>query len=244
MEILQRHGLHPPQRHRLLGPIRQIDTEVSSTCNADGFQSCIWRIRVGGLAPPFAQDMDEALATTAALRDFTKQGIAKIRKPGESAAKIQEDIRTAVVQRYISASRSEERAPHVRKVTPCVRESAAADFWLTANSRLQLRHFAFVSTTVFICARPFSKSRPIILSMLTKTPKALAMKFFWPDMLQVTAVWLLSDLKVNSVSAVEANGLMNSSLMRTRSLGRLSVIVIRPSPTFLSPTQEYIAPVP
>ena len=63
-----------------------------------------WRIRVDGLAPPFANDMAEALATTAALTEFTKQAIAKIGKPGQSAAKIQEDIRTAILQRYIAAN--------------------------------------------------------------------------------------------------------------------------------------------
>jgi hypothetical protein len=67
-------------------------------------QGGVWRIRVNGLAPPFANDMDEALATTAALTEFTKQAIAKIGKPGESAAKIREDIRTAILQRYISAN--------------------------------------------------------------------------------------------------------------------------------------------
>jgi hypothetical protein len=64
----------------------------------------LWRIRIDGLAPPFANDMAEALATTVALTDFTKQGIAKIGKPGQSAAKIQEDIRMAMLQRIISAS--------------------------------------------------------------------------------------------------------------------------------------------
>src|ERR1043165_33103 len=100
------------------------------------------------------------------------------------------------------------------------------------------------SETDLSAARPFSKSLPTILSMLMNRQNALLMKFFWPLMLQVTPVRFSSGLNVNSVFAVEAKGFRNSSLIRTRSVGRLSVSVIRPSPTFELPTQEQMAPVP
>src|ERR1017187_4810006 len=43
---------------------------------------------------------------------------------------------------------------------------------------------------------------------------------------------------------VAANGFRNSSLIRIRSCGRLSVIVMLPSPTLLFPAHEYFAPIP
>ena len=54
----------------------------------------------------------------------------------------------------------------------------------------------------------------------------------------------VSGLNVNSVVLVTVKGLINSSLMTTKSPGRLSVIVMRPSPTCLLPSQAYCAPVP
>src|SRR4029079_13033252 len=44
------------------------------------------------------------------------------------------------------------------------------------------------STTDLSCARPFSISRPIILSMFMNRQSALAKKLLRPAMLQVTAV--------------------------------------------------------
>src|SRR5262245_29323900 len=73
---------------------------------------------------------------------------------------------------------------------------------------------------------------------------ALAMKLLSPVMLHVTTVRSPSGRNVNSAMLVFLNGFRKSSLTRMRSLGRLSVIVMRPSPTFLSPTHEYEAPTP
>src|SRR5271165_5080022 len=70
------------------------------------------------------------------------------------------------------------------------------------------------------------------------------MKFFGPDMLHVTSVWPPSGLNVNSPTHVFGNGLKNSSLIFTNSPGRLSVMVILPSPTWLLPVHVYIAPTP
>src|SRR6266850_2241265 len=63
-------------------------------------------------------------------------------------------------------------------------------------------------------------------------------------MLHVTAVRSPSGLNVNSAVFVAANGFTNSSLIRTSSFGRLSVIVMRPSPTLLLPAHAKTAPVP
>ena len=49
---------------------------------------------------------------------------------------------------------------------------------------------------------------------------------------------------MNSAVLVAANGFRNSSLIRTSSFGRLSVIVMRPSPTLLLPAHAKTAPVP
>src|SRR6266480_5887826 len=54
-------------------------------------------------------------------------------------------------------------------------------------------------------------------------------------MLHVTAVRPPSGLNANSAVLVAAKGLTNSSLIRTSSFGRLSVIVMRPSPTLPLP---------
>src|SRR2546425_10548696 len=62
---------------------------------------------------------------------------------------------------------------------------------------------------------------------------ALAVKFLLPARPHVTAVRLPSGLKVNRAVLVAAKG-----------LGRLSVIVERPSPAWLLPAHVYIAPVP
>src|SRR6267142_2007157 len=63
-------------------------------------------------------------------------------------------------------------------------------------------------------------------------------------MLHVTAVRSPSGLNVNSAVFVASKGFRNSSLILTSSLGRLSVIVMRPSPTLLLPAQEKAAPLP
>src|SRR5262249_22582742 len=63
-------------------------------------------------------------------------------------------------------------------------------------------------------------------------------------MLHVTAVRSPSGLNVNSAVLVASNGFRNSSLIRTSSFGRLSEIVIRPSPTLLLPAHEKAAPWP
>src|SRR4051812_11941497 len=63
-------------------------------------------------------------------------------------------------------------------------------------------------------------------------------------MLQVTAVWSPCGLNVNSVVLVPSNGFTNSTLIFTRSLGWLSVSVIRPSPILSLPPQAKIAPGP
>ena len=66
---------------------------------------------------------------------------------------------------------------------------------------------------------------------------ALAMKFLRPLMLQVTTVAPPSGRKVNSPVFVAAKGSMNSSFIRMISGARLSVMVIRPLPTSLLPSQ-------
>src|SRR5436190_10669038 len=74
---------------------------------------------------------------------------------------------------------------------------------------------------------------------------ALAMKLRWPDIVHVTAVPLpAAGLNANSVLQVSANGLTNSSRMPTCSPGRLSVIVITPSPTLSLPAQANVEPTP
>src|SRR5687767_10145217 len=100
------------------------------------------------------------------------------------------------------------------------------------------------SAMVFIAASPFSKSAPTILSIFMNMQKALHMKLFSPFMVQVTTVCSPFGSNENSAALVAANGLKNSSLMRTNSPGWLSVSVMRPSPTSLLPTHEYIAPGP
>src|SRR6266478_3448340 len=96
------------------------------------------------------------------------------------------------------------------------------------------------SATVFIAASPLSNWSPIIRSMLMTRWIALAMKFLSPVMLHVTMVrspsGVPSGLNVNSATLVPAKGFTNSSLTRIRSLGWLSTIVIRPSPTSWLPT--------
>src|SRR6266576_961564 len=93
-------------------------------------------------------------------------------------------------------------------------------------------------------ARPFSNSPPRNLSILTTTPIARAAKLLWPYMLHVTVVRSPSGVNVNSAVLVAANGFRNSSLIRTSSLGRLSTIVMRPSPTLRLPAHAKDAPVP
>src|SRR6266478_9809244 len=63
-------------------------------------------------------------------------------------------------------------------------------------------------------------------------------------MLHVTAVRSPAGLNVNSAVFVAAKGFRNSSLILTSSLGRLSVIVMRPSPTLLLPDHAKTAPSP
>src|SRR3954471_6765586 len=65
------------------------------------------------------------------------------------------------------------------------------------------------SETVFSWLRPCSKAGPIILSIPTTRSIALDVKVCLPVMVQVMEVWLFSGLNVNSVTAVEGNGLMN-----------------------------------
>src|SRR6185503_2794135 len=93
-------------------------------------------------------------------------------------------------------------------------------------------------------ARPLSNSPPRVLSMFMTRHTALPTKLLRPNMLQVTWVRSPSGLNVNSAVLVAANGFRNSSLMRTISLGRLSTIVMRPSPTLLLPAHAKDAPVP
>src|SRR5919204_2193409 len=69
-------------------------------------------------------------------------------------------------------------------------------------------------------------------------------KLFCPNMAQVTAVRLPSGLNVNSAVLVPAIGCTKSSLILMRSAGRLSVTVMRPSPTLLLPAQAKTAPSP
>ena len=45
------------------------------------------------------------------------------------------------------------------------------------------------SATDFICARPFSKSPPTILSIFMNRAKAFPMKVLSPDIVHVTPVW-------------------------------------------------------
>src|ERR1039458_617409 len=75
-------------------------------------------------------------------------------------------------------------------------------------------------------------------------PNALPMKLFFPKMLHVTTVWPASGWNVNSAVLVALNGFRNSSRMRIKSAGWLSVMGIRPSPTFLLPAQAQFALVP
>src|SRR5262245_6827653 len=103
---------------------------------------------------------------------------------------------------------------------------------------------AGASASDFRVARPASNWLPIMLSMLMKRPIALATKFFSPDRLQVTAVCSPSGLNVNSAVAVDANGFTKSSWIRISSFGRLSVMVMRPSPTLLLPDHAETAPTP
>src|SRR5882762_4194168 len=72
--------------------------------------------------------------------------------------------------------------------------------------------FPAASAADFKSASPFSNWLPIILSQSMKSPTALAMKLFLPDMLHITTVWLPSGLKVNSAVLVPLKGFRNSSL--------------------------------
>src|SRR5207245_9898944 len=89
-----------------------------------------------------------------------------------------------------------------------------------------------------------TESPPRDVSMFTKRKTARLIKLLSPDMLHVTAVRSPSGLNVNSAVLVAAKGFTNSSLILTSSLGRLSVIVMRPSPTLLFPAHANIAPWP
>src|SRR5512134_176736 len=93
-------------------------------------------------------------------------------------------------------------------------------------------------------ARPCSKSPPTILSMSKTRHIALPTKLFLPRIVQVTAVRPPSSLNANSALLVAAKGLKNSSLKRIASFGRLSMMLMRPSPTSLFPAQDMLAPVP
>src|SRR5713226_5813888 len=100
------------------------------------------------------------------------------------------------------------------------------------------------SVTEFICARPCSNWPPTILSQFMNRPTALERKLFLPYMLQVTAVWLPSGLKVNSAVLLALKGFKKSSLNRTNTFGRLSMTVMRPSPILLLPDHANAAPTP
>src|SRR6185295_18684584 len=95
------------------------------------------------------------------------------------------------------------------------------------------RHF--FSTAAFICASPFSNSGPIILSGPPTTRQtAFAIRLsLRPLMVQVTVVPEAAAAKSNIVSAVEANGRMNASLIRICFAGSLATMVMLPSPTSL-----------
>src|SRR5688572_29409149 len=80
--------------------------------------------------------------------------------------------------------------------------------------------------------------------MSMNTENALAMKLLWPVMAHVTFVPVPLGVKSNWVVFVAAQGFRNSSRMVTLRGGWLSVIVMRPSPTWSFPDQEYTAPGP
>src|SRR5438132_5492792 len=91
------------------------------------------------------------------------------------------------------------------------------------------------SATDFMSASPFSKLAPINRSMPTNRCTTFVTKLRWPTMLHVTAVRWPSGLNVNSAVLVAAKGFRNSRLTLISSDGRLSVSVMRPSPTCLLP---------
>ncbi len=80
--------------------------------------------------------------------------------------------------------------------------------------------------------------------MLKNSPIALHMKPLFPNMLQVTFVCSPSFSKVNSTVLLALNGLKNSRFIRTNSSGQLAMMVMRPWPILLFPTQASAAPVP
>src|SRR5688572_15058431 len=104
----------------------------------------------------------------------------------------------------------------------------------------------FLSTVVFICASPRSKSRPIIRSGPPMTRQnAFAMKLsFLPLIVQVTAVPDPAGAKSNTVSAVDSKGRTNASLILTCLAGWLSTMVMLPSPTLSLPDHLKTAPLP
>src|SRR5262249_30674743 len=93
------------------------------------------------------------------------------------------------------------------------------------------------SVTALKFANPCSNFSPTILSQFTKSPIALPAKLFCPAMVQVTKVLPPSGLKLKVAVFVAWKGFVNSSLISMNSLGRLSMIVMHPSLTFLLPDQ-------
>src|SRR5262249_10107072 len=97
--------------------------------------------------------------------------------------------------------------------------------------------WATFSDSALRASRPLSKSLPIIASMSPRTLIALSMKLLVPLIAQLAGVPAPSGLKVNSTGFTAAQGLVNSRRMPIFSGGRLSVMRMLPSPTFLSPAQ-------
>ena len=83
-------------------------------------------------------------------------------------------------------------------------------------------------------ARPTSKSVPIILSMLKKTPISLGMKAAGPDMFQVTVVASPAGTMVKVAMLWPSKGRMKSSLMPTLA-GAVSRTSMGPDPALLLP---------
>ena len=100
------------------------------------------------------------------------------------------------------------------------------------------------SVTPLSFARPFSKSGPIMLSMLLKTPITRVTSVFGPVIVQVTLVASPVGFSSNAVVLLDLNGFRNSSAIRTLEGSTASMISIDPSPALRFPDQEYPAPTP
>ena len=139
----------------------------------------------------------------------------------------------ARVPRTTPISRSPSCSPTSKRASPFRVGGVSGGLLVGGNA-----HAYFPATTPCRFFRPFSNCPPTILSQSMKSPAALAMKLFVPAMLHVITVFSPSAWNVNSAVFVAAKGLRNSIRQRTSSPGRLSVIVIVPSPTSLLPAQR------